>query len=567
MDTNGTHDGATGGTLPFPPEIDALLGEHAEKLGGAFEPPERYRGSVGRTMFDLPSSEDQSVIVLLPREQIGSLPSQSLVRIKSHPDGRSYIGIVVAGPFAEPDGLRADSAVVITTTVRGANFMPNFHGRFHVDVMGEEMIEGERDSGPTLVPPRYRPLPNSPVFALNPSETSHVLRCLGDMRLGLAVGHEEVVVNIPSDSKDVLPRHTGILGTTGGGKSTTVAGMVSRFQAAGIATILLDTEGEYTHLNEPTANPAMLKVLGRLGMSAAGVDKTQIFHLNGRETANPKHPRVQPFCLWFYNLAPHVVSEVLELNDAQQDRFLMAYDVTRQLLRDLNIYPHRGNQEEEDRALNWDDQESGYPGMQLQHLLDVVGACLHFVSKGAAEDLAPYHQLFQTPEGRNKLIERVKAVPNNTSAASWGAVRSRLFRLMRMRIFDDPKAKHLPYKAMLSPGQVSIIDLHDTDSAQVNNLAIAELLHGVQTQQEQAYDIALREGRRPTPVVVIIEEAHEFLSAQRIAKAQSLFQQVARIARRGRKRWLGLVFVTQLPQHLPDEVLRPDQQLDPAQAQ
>jgi DNA helicase HerA-like ATPase len=34
-----------------------------------------------------------------------------------------------------------------------------------------------------------------------------------------------------------------------------------------------------------------------------------------------------------------------------------------------------------------------------------------------------------------------------------------------------------------------------------------------------------------------------------------LFQQVARLARRGRKRWLGLVFVTQLPQHLPDEVL------------
>ena len=36
---------------------------------------------------------------------------------------------------------------------------------------------------------------------------------------------------------------------------------------------------------------------------------------------------------------------------------------------------------------------------------------------------------------------------------------------------------------------------------------------------------------------------------------ETLFQQVARIARRGRKRWLGLAFVTQLPQHLPDEVL------------
>jgi len=36
---------------------------------------------------------------------------------------------------------------------------------------------------------------------------------------------------------------------------------------------------------------------------------------------------------------------------------------------------------------------------------------------------------------------------------------------------------------------------------------------------------------------------------------QNLFEQVARIARRGRKRWTGLMFVTQLPQHLPDEVL------------
>ncbi len=33
-----------------------------------------------------------------------------------------------------------------------------------------------------------------------------------------------------------------------------------------------------------------------------------------------------------------------------------------------------------------------------------------------------------------------------------------------------------------------------------------------------------------------------------------VFDQLARVARRGRKRYLGLVFVTQLPAHLPDEV-------------
>jgi len=55
-------------------------------------------------------------------------------------------------------------------------------------------------------------------------------------------------------------------------------------------------------------------------------------------------------------------------------------------------------------------------------------------------------------------------------------------------------------------------------------------------------------------VLLVIEEAHEFLSTERIEQMPILFQQVARIAKRGRKRWLGLVFVTQLPQHLPRQV-------------
>lgn len=52
----------------------------------------------------------------------------------------------------------------------------------------------------------------------------------------------------------------------------------------------------------------------------------------------------------------------------------------------------------------------------------------------------------------------------------------------------------------------------------------------------------------------MIEEAHEFLSGDRADTMPVLFEQVTRIARRGRKRWLGLVFVTQLPQHLPRQL-------------
>ena len=107
-------------------------------------------------------------------------------------------------------------------------------------------------------PPRLRPLPNSPVFALDDDESAAVLKAAGDIRLGLVVGYNKVVVGVPSDKKFVLPRHTAVLGTTGGGKSTTIARLVQQAQAAKMAVILLDVEGEYTHLHEPTTNAEML---------------------------------------------------------------------------------------------------------------------------------------------------------------------------------------------------------------------------------------------------------------------------------------------------------------------
>src|SRR5207245_11659897 len=94
----------------------------------------------------------------------------------------------------------------------------------------------------------------------------------------------------------------------------------------------------------------------------------------------------------------------------------------------------------------------------------------------------------------------------------------------------------LHYEAILQPCQVSIIDLSDTDSSQMNNLVIAQLLKGLLRQQNDNYQAAIEAGVPPTPGMILIEEAHEFLSAQRIRDMPVLFQQVARIARRGRQR-------------------------------
>src|SRR5262245_44903858 len=115
--------------LKVPDEAFQALNEAAEQAGGEWAPATGEEGAVGRTMFDLPSSRDGTVTVLLPPEGIGELPGQALVRIPSRGDARVYLGAVAEGPFAEPDGLRADATPMVVSTVKGGLLMPRYHGR------------------------------------------------------------------------------------------------------------------------------------------------------------------------------------------------------------------------------------------------------------------------------------------------------------------------------------------------------------------------------------------------------------------------------------------------------
>jgi hypothetical protein len=85
------------------------------------------------------------------------------------------------------------------------------------------------------------------------------------------------------------------------------------------------------------------------------------------------------------------------------------------------------------------------------------------------------------------------------------------------------------------------------DNVDVRNLAIAEILRGISEQQQLLYEAAERNSTAHPRTNVIIEEAHEFLSAKRVDRMPTLRDQLTRIAKRGRKRYLGLTFVTQSP--------------------
>jgi uncharacterized protein len=532
-------------------EFSRQIENEIDQTDGEFVEGTEFEGSVGRTMYDTPSSKDNTVTVLLPQQNLGKLPSQSLARIKSRAkdkggDDRQYLGVVVEGPFAEPDGLRADAPIVVTTTVRGATFMPRYHGRVQVQILGQE-IDG------ILEPPRFRPLPNSPVFALDDNETRNILGLLNDMDLGYAVGFEDMKVQIPSKQKSVLPRHVGILGTTGGGKSTTVSGLISQFSSAKLCTVVIDTEGEYTAINQPTQDQTMIKLLQRANLKPKGVTELYILHLVGRSTTALKADgaNIRSFSLEFSSLSPYAVAEILDLTDAQVDRFFKTYDIAKLILRDLGIFPQKNNQSDEDTVLELNEFEAGYPKMTLLHIIDIASFILNHLSH---TDYDPHNNLFKDEKAKKQIIQRISTLQTNNEI-SWKALLGKIWRLHRMEIFDNPKAPPIRFDSLISAGRTLIIDLSDTDSTTVNNLVISNILRGIQQTQDMAYSEATKNQSAITPVMIVIEEAHEFLSRERIAKMQNLFEQVARIARRGRKRWTGLVFVTQLPQHLPDEVL------------
>nr|WP_225411643.1 ATP-binding protein [Stigmatella hybrida] len=556
-------------------DLDTFTELRAQADVAAKELDPELEKAVGFTHFDNASSEDNLLTVLMTREDLHKLPSQTLVRVKSLEDKRSYLGVIVRGPFSEPDAVAANSSIAVGVVVQGKklSYTFDYHGRAELEILGEE-------SDGKLIPPGHRPRPKSPVFLLDDEESEHVLGMKGELCFGMVVGYAQMEARIDALDKSVLPRHTGIIGTTGAGKSTTVATLIHRTQSSGVATIVFDVEGEYTHVDQATDDPTMLAALARRKQLPEGVKDLHIHHLTGRDTRNLRHRHRHAFALNFSNLSPHAIAEILEMTDAQQERFHKAYEVTKLLLEDFKIFPK--TPDEQRQLLELDELSTGYPCMTLQHLLDVVSTYIYVLSsEGRAEskaktkgssrqaqlpvegieepvpEVAPSQgpQLYSAfKEHAYRVLARVHE-QSSRNEVSWKALFGRLLRLRRLKIFDVGSALGVDYDSMLTPGRVSVIDLSDTDSPQINNLVIAEILRGLQERQEERYQRAQEQNRPVDPALIIIEEAHEFLSASRIAQMPVLFEQVARIAKRGRKRWLGLVFVTQLPQHLPNEVL------------
>jgi DNA helicase HerA-like ATPase len=536
----------------------AALEQLANDNGGPYTEPAAYRGSCARTTFDRQGAEDGTITVLVPENRIGSVIRNAFVRIPSiHPrTGQveaEYVGTVTSGPFTEPDAMSAAAPTPMVAAAHGAVLTPKYHGLAEVEVFAER-ADGQ------LIAPLRRPAPNSPVFTLDDSDVATVLGlnmppedC--PFRLGLLDGPTSLPVTIPAAKKSVLFKHLAILGTTGGGKSTTVSGAIANLSAQGNAVVLFDVEGEYVTMNQAAGAPAMVTALRRRGIEPRAAERTRLFVLAGRDTANPRHPDIRRFKLGFSDISPFVLVEIMDLSPAQERRFHDAYEACRIVMERARIYP--ANADEQQEAIEIDELDTGWPRMTLPMILDVVAAGIHY-SDDTLDEYTPRSEALR--DHKDLIVATLKSRKVEKDSRSWKVIAKRLWRMHKAGVFSANVNELINPDSMLEPGRISIVDLSDMDAPYLRNLVIAQVLRMLQARQDELYlqrEANERAGRavdNPVRLNIFIEEAHEFLSAERIKQMPNLFDQVARIARRGRKRYLGLAFVTQLPSHLPEEV-------------
>jgi hypothetical protein len=121
----------------------------------------------------------------------------------------------------------------------------------------------------------------------------------------------------------------------------------------------------------------------------------------------------------------------------------------------------------------------------------------------------------------------------------------KLLWLLQSGAFDQQGTRSLDPSQLLVAGRVSILDVSVANDI-VKNLATADLLRKV-----FAYKLSTPQ---TPPTLLVIEEAHSFISREKVETMQATLQMLRNVARRGRKRWLSLAFVSQQPGHLPPEL-------------
>ena len=468
---------------------------------------------IGYIHFDRPGLKSYESEALVKSEKVSSLLRNKFVKISNQKEngGKTFLGRIIEGPFFSPQEVNRDSSLAEVAILEGEMFpsTPNFYALIKIEILGEIF-------GNTIKTTGTRPGPRAIVGSLSSKEIEEILELdQGDMVIGNLEGYDEVFVKLDSKVNRVLPRNVGIFGTVGSGKTNTAQVLIEEASSAGWAVVIIDVEGEYTAMDSPNPDPNAKSLLEPFSKEPVGIPKENfnVYKLAGSDSTRVDRDE-REVTIFIREIAEEesMLSEIIEATEAQSSALALL----------INRVSGKNITEEKDPF-----RKTGYIKRPyvIQDLIDEIANILK--SKRNKE------------EGENEQM-------GDISAISFRPLRRKLTMLKNTGAFDAPATNPINATTLLKPGKVSAFDVSQIGDVE-KNLLIATLLTKI-------YDVKRNESGTVVPILLMIEEAHTFISKDNVDKMKETLTKVKEIARRGRKRWMSLCFISQQPSHLPMEI-------------
>jgi hypothetical protein len=377
------------------------------------------------------------------------------------------------------------------------------------------------------------------------------------------VGHLASAESIPAlvDINKLVTRHAAVVGTTGAGKSTTVAGLL---------TALSEPE------RYPSARVVVLDIHGEYGRALK--DRSTVFRVDASE-AEGERPLCVPF--WALNFDEFRRLASGALNDAQAANI---GDFVVSLKRESLAAKALAGVTAEDLTV-----DSPVPFCLHKMWLELWRReHLTVVPKpGGAQDervpayvLGPDGQPVQTGDAMNVIPPQFRTVKTTGAAADRVQHANEGIGIRQQVATLAAKLKDARFAFMFRPGDwlpdlngttqadldsllldwvggpnpISVLDLSGIPASVLDDLigALLRILYDALFWARR-----LPEGGRERPLLVVLEEAHAYLGSASESPATSgaAASAVRRIAKEGRKYGVGIMIVSQRPSEIDPTIL------------
>jgi DNA helicase HerA-like ATPase len=371
------------------------------------------------------------------------------------------------------------------------------------------------------------------------------------------VGHISNAESIPAliDVNKLVTRHSAVVGTTGSGKSTTVASLIgalsepSRYPSARI--LMLDLHGEYGH---------------------ALRDRANIFRIKADETLEKKqHELVVPF--WALNF-----DELCEICfgefSSEKDKNIVLERVQKYKLESLKITNRSGASLDSlsvDSPIPFSIHELWYElyietfgtyykdkgGLPLEHLAYESDSSGEEMKGDASKGIPPTFKNVVAAAGETKI----NYLPNSLSIGKQMQLLGTKLRIPRYDFIFKPSGwapekdgkiendLDLLLKKWMGEKPVSILDLSGVppDILQTTIGAVLRILY-----ESLFWARNLSQGGRHRPLLLVMEEAHIYLNSNSQGMAAKIVQ---RVVKEGRKYGIGAMIVSQRPSEIDATIL------------